>query len=102
VATLESYLMGGAALLVLSVIMSKATGHLLGVPSNPVEGLSLLQNINPPAFILLSSQELPLITYQQFINIKNQLPPWAHVPVILLSLVTVGPLPKGLITRCHS
>jgi hypothetical protein len=64
--------------------------------ANPIEGLSVLQKIKPPAFILLSSQGLPLMTYQEFINQKERNVNIANIPLILLSTAPVTPLPKGV------
>ncbi len=64
--------------------------------ASPLEGLSLFNKIKAPGFILLSSDPLPLMTYEEFLRFLGRNPQLARIPVVLLSLKPVVPVPSGV------
>ena len=62
--------------------------------ANPKEGLDLLHKWEPPDFILLSSDPLPLMSFDEFLDAKSKEPKFAKVPVVLVSQEPVVPLPR--------
>jgi CheY-like chemotaxis protein len=62
--------------------------------ANAKEGLELLRKWEAPDFILLSSDPLPLMSYEEFLDAKSKDPKLAKVPVVLVSQEPVVPLPR--------
>lgn len=71
-------------------------GLTLHSTATPVEGLDLLGRVTPPAFILLSSQPFPLMSYEDFLKRKSRDPRLAPIPVVLLSPDPVIPPTKDV------
>jgi CheY-like chemotaxis protein len=65
--------------------------------ANPIEGLAVLQKIDPPLFILLS-ENTPLMSPAEFLNFKMRLTDVSPVPVIFIS-DNESPPPEGVAQR---
>jgi CheY-like chemotaxis protein len=65
--------------------------------ADPIQGLALLQKIPAPDFLLLSSGDLPIMNYMEFLKQKANSSKIAGIPVILLSATLSARLPSDVV-----
>jgi hypothetical protein len=76
--------------------MAEKSGLTVFSAADGIEGMSLLQKLKSPAFLLLSSEPMPLMSYDEFLIYKGRHPELAKIPVILISTKPILPLPNGV------
>lgn len=64
----------------------EAEGYFVFSATNGVDGLALLKRIKPPSLILLD-QNLPFMSGDEFLKVKNRDKELAHIPVAVVSAV---------------